>query len=366
MLHTYKYKLYKSTKNRKLEHLSNISRDITNHCIALQRRYYRMYGKFISKYRMQKHITNLRKSNVEWQMLLAQTVQILTHSVDNSYQRFFKKLSDRPPKFKRQDSRVSFDYTQAGYKLTGNKLIINNVGTFKFHKSRDFYKVKRIKIKQDSIGDWYLYVLTEPPNTTYKTGDAAIGIDFGIKTFLTLSDGTEISSPHFFKRDISKLKKVNSELSRKKKGSNNRLKTKTKLARIHKHIKNSRDDFNFKLSHELCKNNSFIAIEDLNIESMKVLWGRKVSDLSFSSFVCKLEHTAKKYDSIIQKVDRYYASSKTCSCGVINKELKLSDRVWTCNSCGTTHKRDLLAANNILTEGIRLYRTKHKTSSEAV
>ena len=95
---------------------------------------------------------------------------------------------------------------------------------------------------------------------------------------------------------------------------------------------------------------------------MKKIWGRKVSDLSFSSFVLKLEQIANKYDTVVQKVDRWFASSKTCTCGVVNKELKLSDREWVCSNCGEIHSRDLLASNNILTEGIRLYRTKHKTN----
>lgn len=95
---------------------------------------------------------------------------------------------------------------------------------------------------------------------------------------------------------------------------------------------------------------------------MKKIWGRKISDLSFSSFVLKLEQIANKYDAVVQKVDRWFASSKTCTCGVVNKELKLSDREWACPSCGEIHQRDLLAANNILSEGIRLYRTKCETN----
>ena len=94
---------------------------------------------------------------------------------------------------------------------------------------------------------------------------------------------------------------------------------------------------------------------------MKKRWGRKVSDLSYSSFVLKLEQVANKYNTIIQKIDRWYPSSKKCGCGVINEDLKLADRVWTCKSCNAVNDRDLLAGNNILSEGIRLYRTKYKT-----
>ena len=162
------------------------------------------------------------------------------------------------------------------------------------------------------------------------------------------------------------IKKANKEFSKKKKGSNNKKKCLKNLQRVHIKVSNKRADFEWKLAHELCKNNSFIAIEDLNIEAMKKLWGRKISDLSFSSFVLKLEQVALKYDTIVQKVDRFYASSKTCTCGVKNKELKLSDREWACSSCGVIHQRDFLASTNILSEGIRLYRTKHKTDLSAI
>lgn len=186
----------------------------------------------------------------------------------------------------------------------------------------------------------------------------------GLKSYLTSSDGETIESPEFFKTNIQKIKKANKQLSSKKKGSNNRKKALKNLQRLHINISNKRNDFEWKLAHHLCKNNSFIAIEDLDIASMKKIWGGKVSDLSFSSFVDKLEQIALKYNTIVQKVGRYYASSKTCSCGVVNKELKLSDREWACQSCGQVHDRDVLASNNILTEGIRLYRTKSKTNSE--
>lgn len=95
---------------------------------------------------------------------------------------------------------------------------------------------------------------------------------------------------------------------------------------------------------------------------MKRLWGRKVSDLSFSSFVEKLKQVAVKYNTVVHEIDRWFPSSKTCTCGVVNKELKLSDREWACTSCGEVHSRDLLASQNILRQGIVEYRTKYKTS----
>ncbi len=217
-------------------------------------------------------------------------------------------------------------------------------------------------VKRNKLGEIFFVLCCDLKPIKYeRVGDTTIGIDFGLKTYLTISNGQEIQSPEFFKSNLKAIKSLNRQLSKKKKGSKNRRKSLKNLQRAYIDISNKRNDFEWKLAHELCKRHSFIALEDLNIEGMKKIWGRKVSDLSFSSFVLKLEQVANKYDTVIQKVDRWFASSKTCTCGVVNKELKLSDREWVCSSCGEIHSRDLLASNNILTEGIRLYRTKCKT-----
>ena len=156
---------------------------------------------------------------------------------------------------------------------------------------------------------------------------------------------------------------ANRNLSKKHNGSKNRRKALIAFQRVHFDISNKRSDFHWKLAHELCKNNKFIAIEDLCIDGFKKSWGRKVSDLAFGEFVVKLKQVSKKYGTIVHQIDRFYPSSKSCNCGVVNKELKLSDRKWTCSSCGEEHQRDILAANNILRKGISEYCTKNKTST---
>lgn len=363
MIVTYKYKFYNSKHNRKLYELSQIARWIYNHCIALQRRYYKLYGGYISKYKMQKHISKLRKRNSEWLKLGSQTVQMITHTVDDAYQRFFKKLAQRPPKFKKYHNNLSFCFTQAGYKLKENNFTINSINkTFRFFKSREYENVKRIRIKQDKVGDWFLYLTIDRPTQNRKSGNAALGLDFGLKTFIVCSDGTKIEHPQFLSQSLIKLRKSGRNFSKTKRSSNNRQKRRVELARLHRKISNQRRDFQFKLAHSVCKKANFVAIEDLNIKGMAKLWGRKVSDLSWSSFVEILEHVAKKYDCKIQKIDGFFPSSKLCECGEVNKDLKLSDRVWACSSCGSINERDLLAAKNILTEGIRLYRTKCQAS----
>lgn len=339
----------------------NTSCWVWNHCIALQKRYYKLYKKYISVNRLQKHIAKLRNRNAAWKVLNSQTVQELCQRVDISYQRFFKRLSKRPPKFKKAKNFKSFVLKQSGWSISGNAITINKI-TYKFSKSRFYGNIKRVVVKRDSIGDVYIFLMCDMKSVKYKReGDSSVGLDFGLKTYLTYSDGKEKESPLFFKQHQKELKKASQSLSKKQNGSNNRKKAKVGVAKIHKNIANKRSNFQWKLAHELCKRYSFIAIEDLNIDAMKRLWGKKVSDLSFSDFVIKLKHVAEKYNTVIQEIGKFYPSSKLCGCGSVNKELTLKDRIWTCPSCGAKNQRDLLAANNILSEGIRLYRTKHQT-----
>lgn len=356
------FKAYSNKKLKQIHQKINTSAWIWNYCISLQKRYYSLYGGYINVNRLQKHIAKLRNKNPKWKELNSQSVQEICQRVDESYKRFFKGLAKRPPKFKKAKHFNSFVLKQSGWKIENNILTIGKT-RYKFSKSRNYENIKRITVKRNKLGEIFFVLCCDMKPIRYeRVGSSTIGIDFGLKTYLTLSNGQEIKSPEFFKTSLNEIKKANKQLSYKKRGSNNRKEALKHLQRVHLKVYNKRSDFEWKLAHELCKHNSFIAIEDLNIEAMKRLWGRKISDLSFSSFVNKLEQVALKYNTVIQKVGRYYASSKTCTCGVVNKELKLSDREWACSSCGEIHSRDLLAANNILSEGIRLYRTKCKTS----
>jgi len=348
------FKAYNNKDLNKIHQMINTSAWIYNHCTALQKRYYRLYGKYINVNKLQKHIAKLRNKNLRWKELNSQTVQELCQRNDEAYKRFFKKLAKRPPKFKKAKDFNSFVLKQAGWKIKDNVLTIGKT-KYKFSKSREYENIKRITVKRNKLGEIFFILCCDMKFKPYKSvGDSTIGMDFGLKSFLTLSNGKEIKSPEFLKQNLKELKKVNKEFSKKKKGSSNKKKSLKKLQRIHIDISNKRNDFEWKLAHELCKNNSFIAIEDLNIESMKKLWGKKVSDLSFSSFVSKLEQVAIKYNTVIQKVGRFYASSKTCTCGVVNKELKLSDREWVCTSCGEINQRDFNAACRIREEGLRM------------
>jgi len=363
-MQAYKYKLYKT---KRIKHIDNMLKEAAftwNKALAMQKRYYSLYGKYINKYQLQKWFAKRIKRHY----LGSQVRQEIIERLDTAYNRFFKKVAQRPPKFKKSADFVSIVYKQAGYKINGNELILNRKFRFKFSKSREFEgTIKRIIIKRSRVNEYYAVIVTDAkPKEFRKTHNgASVGIDFGLKTYLTMSDGSEYYNPQFLKSNLAEVKRKSYNLSKCKKDSNNRKKKRLELARLHEKLHNKREDYQFKLAHELCRKYDYIFIEDLRLTGMTKMWGRKMIDLAHHAFVEKLEYVASKYSVVVHKIDRWYASSKTCECGYVNKSLQLSDREWICPECGSINHRDLLAANNILRRGIYELESMCQTSSGA-
>jgi len=354
MIRTYKYKLYNTKRLNHLYKTVDIAGIIYNHCIALHRRYYRLFRKSLNKYQLQKHLTKLKRlpKYPHFKLVPSQAIQDITDRIDRAYKLFFRNqkqgIKSSPPSFKRVKKYKSFTLKQAGYKIDGNVIYLNGY-KYKFWLSRPIKgKIKTITVKRDNIGDFYICISLEQDKIAKDTTSGKIvGIDFGLKTFLTLSDNTEIESPRYYLKHLKELKRLQKRFSKKQKDSNNFKLAKRRLAKLHIKVANTRRDYFHKLSNKIANNVDFVAIEDLNIKSMQRLWGRKIADLAFSEFVNILE-----YKTNLIKIDRFYPSSKTCSkCGYVLDELDLKIRKWQCPECKTEHLRDLNAAINICRVG---------------
>ena len=360
-MQTYKFKMYHNHGNHELHKTIDGHAHVWNHCAALQRRYYAIFGKYISKFRLINHISKLKRLPrfAHWNQLPSQSIQDVAARIDKGYKKMFKdraagKKCGRP-RFKPRRKYKSFTLLQAGWRvLPGNKIRIGK-HIYRYFKSREIEgNPKRCTIKRDLVGDIYICILTDSMDSEINapmTGKIA-GFDFGLKCYLTGSDGNDIESPQFFKRSINAIKRANRKHSRKRFGSNNRERARLNLARKHRKIANQREVFHWQLAHELTDEYDEIRLEDLNLKGMKSLWGRKVSDLGFADFVKKLVYIAEKKGKKITFIDKWYPSSKTCSaCGVVNEALNLRDRTWQCPNCHTQLDRDRNAALNIYRVG---------------
>jgi putative transposase len=343
---TLKFKLYKHKQNRHLKRTINAAGVIYNKCIALHKRYFRMWGKHLSCAKLQSHIAKLRKRKEFWQSVGSQAVQDICQRIEKAYQLFFKhnKKGVRPPGFKKVKKYKSFTLKQAGYKfLGGNKVKIGN-RVYQFWKSREIEgTVKTLTIKRTPLGELFIVVVVDDAvNSEDKfTTDRIAGFDFGLKTFLTCSDGSKIESPQFFKQSLNAIKKASKHHSKKLKGSSNRERARKNLVRKYEDISNRRRDWFWKLAHKLTDRFDVLCFETLNLKGMQRLWGRKISDLAFGEFLQILEWVAKKKNKLVVFIDQWYPSSKTCShCGHVLESLDLSVREWRCPSCQSVNSRD--------------------------
>ncbi|OUL28501.1 RNA-guided endonuclease TnpB family protein [Nostoc sp. 106C] len=350
---TLKFKLYQHKRNRHLKRIINAAGVIYNHCIALHKRYYRMWSKHLSCAKLQSHIAKLRKRNPFWQTVGSQAVQDICQRIEKAYQLFFKynKKGVKAPGFKKVKKYKSFSLKQAGYKfLGGNRVKIGN-RVYQFWQSREIEgTVKTLTIKRTPLGELFMVVVVDncAESQTKSTTGKIAGFDFGLKTFLTCSDGTLIESPQFFKQSLNAIKVASRKHSKKLKGSINREKARKNLVRRYEDISHRRRDWFWKLAHHLTDKFDVLCFETLNLKGMQRLWGRKISDLAFGEFLQILEWVAKKKKKRVVFIDQWYPSSKTCShCGQVLKTLDLSIREWRCSGCQSVNGRDENAALNI-------------------
>lgn len=312
-----------------------------------------MFKKHLKCAKLQAHIAKLRKHNPFWQLVGSQAVQDIAQRIEKGYQLFFKhhKKGVRPPGFKKVKKYKSFTLKQAGYKFLGGNRVKIGSRVYQYWNSRAIEgTVKTVTIKRTTLGELFMVVVVDQVDELlikFETGKSA-GFDFGLKTFLTCSDGSKIESPQFFKQSLNAIRKASRNLCSKLKGSANRERARKNLARRHEDIANRRRDWFWKLAHELTDRFDVLYFETLNLKGMQRLWGRKVGDLGFREFLSILEWVAKKKGKQVGYIDAWFPSSKTCShCGYVLESLELDTREWRCPACGSVNDRDENAALNI-------------------
>ena len=370
MYKAFKYRLYPNKEQQVLinKHFG-ASRYIYNFALNLNIKLFEEEGKSLNRFTLQKFIPALKqKEETSWlNEINSQSLQATLIDVDSAYKKFFREKKGFPKFKSKHNSNQSFaiPYSPTTRIDFDSKLItIPKIKNIKFDAHRKFeFDIKSCTISKTSTGKYFISILVddgiELPNKPKVTDETTIGIDLGIKDFATLSNGTKIDNPKHLKNKLKALKRSQRNLSRKKKGSANRQKAKVKLAKIHEQVANSRRDYQHKVSTSLVRDNqtNTFVMEDLSIRSMlksnKKKLNQLISDASWYQFITMMKYKCDWYGKNFIQIGRYEPSSKMCNkCGELNKELKLSDRVWTCSKCDITHDRDLNAAKNIKQIGL--------------
>ena len=360
---TYKYKFQHQSNCIRLGNLLDDMWQVHAYFHNWQRQRYKDGFPYAHYNAMSAHLTELKRTtHPHWQALPSQAIQCELKRIDAAYQRFFNKLGGRPhikPKHKFKSITFPGD---SGWKLKDNRITITfrkyDSGKWKldrvpytFHKHREYHgTIARITIKRDNCGDYWLCITTNATDTEpLPTTGRSVGADFGMDTYLTLNTGEKIQHPQPLKQSLNELRKLNKSLARKVKGSNNWWRAIRELVRLYRKIANQRRDWHWKLVTYFCRKFDVIATETLNLDGMKRLWGRKVSDLAFYQFLEILKYKCIKHGRELRQVGQWTATTKPCSdCGYHNEKLSLNDRQWTCPECGSHHDRDINAAINIL------------------
>lgn len=367
---TYKFRMYPNAEQRQvLARYFGSVRFIYNHYLAERKRQYEESGRSDNYAKQAKDLVALKRTEgFDWlKEINSQTLQQTLMHLDAAYRNFFNHTADFP-KFKSRKRGGSFTVPQFCYIEDGYVHIPKFKDGLKVKEHRKVRgAVRSMTVSITPTGKYYVSILTEEQFEPIAKTNQSVGLDMGLKSLVTTSEGETYDNNRYTKKYEQKLATAQKHLSRKQKYSNGWERQRLKVAKIHETLANSRRDWQHKVSADIVERYDTICIEDLGVKHMeeKKKGGKKnrlsksISDAGWSSLVAMIVYKAEMNDKTVVKVDRYYPSSKTCSvCGWKNESLSLADRSWTCPECGTKHDRDVNAAVNILSEGLRVLSSK--------
>lgn len=356
---SYKFRIYPNKEQQAiLARYFGSVRFVYNHFLAERKKQYEETSRSDNYYAQAKALTELKHSEeFSWlSEINSQTLQHALRHLETAYVNFFRGKA-KFPTFKSKKAKNSFSVPQNCTISDGRIYIPKFKEGIKVKEHRKVKGIiKSMTISLTPSGKYYVSILSKENYKTIDKTDRVVGIDLGLKDFVITSDGKKYKNHRYLKQYEKELATEQKHLSRKQHGSNSYEKQRRKVARIYEKISNCRADRQHKISLDLVRNYDVICLEDLNIKGMvkNHRLAKAINDASWGQFVSMLTYKAELNDKQIVKIDRWYPSSKTChNCGWVNEGLKLSDRQWVCPHCGEMIDRDVNAAKNILSEGLR-------------
>lgn len=360
MLKSFKYRIYPTKSQRtKMNKTLELCRWTYNETLAYRKNTYESESKSISKYETHNLLPKWKEEKPELKEVFSQTLQNVQERVDLAFKAFFRrvKAGEEPgyPRFKGRGRYDSFSYPQMGFKFENGLLKLSKIGNIKIKLHRSIEgKIKRLTIRRSATGKWFACFPVEiedlhtPP---WKDG-SMVGIDVGLESFATLSNGDKIANPRFFQEEEKELARVQRKLSKAPKGTPERKKALKVVERVHERIANKRYEFAHQVSNNLVKRFGLIAFEDLNIKGMvkNHNLAKSIEDVAWNMLVTLTSYKAESAGSMVVLVDPRNTSKMCSRCGIL-VEKSLSDRVHNCPQCGLSMDRDWNAAINILRLG---------------
>jgi putative transposase len=362
MIKAYKYRIYPTKSQRtKMERTLDLCRWTYNQTLAYQKNAWENEGKSVSKYETHDLLPDWKSDKPELSEVFSQTLQNVQERVDLALKAFFRrvKAGEKPgyPRFRGRGWYDSFTYPQKGFKLDSGKLYLSKIGEIKIKLHRQIEgKIKRLTIRRAATGKWFACFsveLEDLPKPPWKDG-SIVGIDVGLTSFATLSNGEKIANPRFFRDEESELARVQRKLSKAAKGTPERKAALNVVERVHERIANKRYEFAHQVSRDLVNRFGLIAFEDLNIKNMlqNHCLAKSISDVAWNMLVTVTSYKAESAGSIVVLVDPRNTSKMCSRCGIL-VEKTLADRVHNCPECGLSLDRDWNAAINILRLGLQ-------------